>query len=72
MDKYDHKKIEQKWQKEWADKKLYETPDSKAGAKNYYQLVELVVRTDCAKIVRVLFDAFIHETIIASDVDASV
>jgi len=40
MDKYDHKKIEQKWQKEWADKKLYETPDSKAGAKNYYQLVE--------------------------------
>src|SRR3989344_66789 len=31
MKRYDHKKIEKKWQKEWEKKKLYETPDKVKG-----------------------------------------
>ncbi|MBI2023502.1 leucine--tRNA ligase [Candidatus Giovannonibacteria bacterium] len=41
---YDHQKIEKKWRKEWAKKKLYGAPDRpKAGqprAENFYALVE--------------------------------
>ncbi len=40
MRQYDHKKIEGKWQKDWAKKKLYLTKDAKKGAKNYYLLTE--------------------------------
>ena len=50
MKSYDHKRIERKWQKEWAKEKLYETPDTakgpaaaqaKAGKKdNFYFLTE--------------------------------
>src|SRR3989344_4450192 len=38
--KYNHKKIEKKWQHEWEKKKLYHTPDSAKGKKNFYTLVE--------------------------------
>ena len=38
--KYNHKKIEKKWQEEWEKKKFYETPDTKKGSKNFYALVE--------------------------------
>jgi len=40
MRKYDHSKIEKKWQKAWSKAKLYETPDSVEGKKNFYLLVE--------------------------------
>ncbi len=40
MHGYDHKKIEKKWQKEWAKNKLYNTPDKVAGKENFYLLVE--------------------------------
>lgn len=40
MRRYDHKKIEQKWQKEWAAKKAHVTKDKVAGKKNEYLLVE--------------------------------
>lgn len=40
MENYDHKKIEEKWQKEWADAKLYETPNEVLGKENFYSLVE--------------------------------
>jgi leucyl-tRNA synthetase len=38
--KYDHKKIEQKWQKEWEKQGLHTTPDSIKGKENFYLLVE--------------------------------
>ncbi len=37
---YDPKEIEQKWQKEWEDKKLHLIPDTKEGKENAYVLVE--------------------------------
>ncbi len=37
---YDHKEIEKKWQAEWEKQKLYETPDTAEGKKNFYALVE--------------------------------
>lgn len=40
MKKYDHKKIEQKWQKYWAAKKLYKTADKVKGKENFYLLTE--------------------------------
>jgi leucyl-tRNA synthetase len=40
MKSYDHKKIEQKWQKYWAAKKLYKTADSVKGKENFYLLTE--------------------------------
>ncbi|MEK7585837.1 MAG: leucine--tRNA ligase [Patescibacteria group bacterium] len=40
MKNYDHKKIEQKWQKEWDKKKLYRVEDSIKGKENFYTLVE--------------------------------
>lgn len=40
MENYDHKKIESKWQKTWADEGIYKTPDSVAGKENFYTLVE--------------------------------
>jgi len=40
MDKYDHKKIEDKWQEKWKADKINETPDEKKGAENFYCLVE--------------------------------
>jgi len=40
MDRYNHKKIESKWQKEWEKADIYKTPDEKKGAKNFYLLVE--------------------------------
>ena len=38
--KYDHKSIEQKWQKFWAENKIYTTADSVRGKENFYLLVE--------------------------------
>jgi leucyl-tRNA synthetase/predicted alpha/beta hydrolase family esterase len=40
MKSYDHKKIEQKWQKYWASKKLYKTADVVKGKENYFLLTE--------------------------------
>ncbi|HEY4526935.1 MAG TPA: alpha/beta fold hydrolase [Candidatus Paceibacterota bacterium] len=40
MRNYDHKRIESKWQKAWAEARLFETPDNVAGNKNFYLLVE--------------------------------
>lgn len=40
MDQYDHKKIEPKWQKRWAEEGLYRTENSVPGKKNFYTLVE--------------------------------
>ena len=40
MKKYDHRTIERKWQKEWAKKSLYKTPDKIKGKKNFYLLTE--------------------------------
>ncbi|MBI4079842.1 class I tRNA ligase family protein [Candidatus Kaiserbacteria bacterium] len=40
MKRYDHRRIEQKWQREWKKQKLYETPDKKKGADNFYLLTE--------------------------------
>ena len=38
--KYDHKSIEQKWQKFWSQNKIYTTADSVPGKENFYLLVE--------------------------------
>src|SRR3990167_4937782 len=40
MKRYDHRKIEKKWQAEWAKNKLYKTSDSVKRKKNFYLLVE--------------------------------
>ena len=40
MNRYNHKKIEKKWQNAWEKGKLYKTPDKKVGAKNFYLLTE--------------------------------
>lgn len=40
MSAYDHKKIEKKWQEEWARNKIYTTPDAAPGKDNFYLLVE--------------------------------
>ncbi|HWP61461.1 MAG TPA: leucine--tRNA ligase [Candidatus Paceibacterota bacterium] len=40
MRQYDHSKIEKKWQKAWAEAKLYQAPDSAEGKENFYLLVE--------------------------------
>lgn len=40
MRQYDHKKIEKKWQKEWAAKKAHVTKDAVKGKENEYLLVE--------------------------------
>ncbi|MFH0804127.1 MAG: class I tRNA ligase family protein, partial [Candidatus Zambryskibacteria bacterium] len=38
--KYDHKKIETKWQKRWQEQNLYKAPDEVKGKENFYALVE--------------------------------
>ena len=38
--KYDHNKIEKKWQKEWEKEKLYKVADEVKGRENFYTLVE--------------------------------
>lgn len=40
MKRYDHKKIEAKWQRTWAKQDLYKTSDKQRGKKNFYLLVE--------------------------------
>ena len=40
MKRYDHTKIEKKWQKDWAKKGLYKTKDKVLGKKNHYLLTE--------------------------------
>lgn len=40
MKSFDHAAIEKKWQKRWADERLYETKDTVEGKKNRYFLVE--------------------------------
>ncbi|MEK7659915.1 MAG: leucine--tRNA ligase [Patescibacteria group bacterium] len=40
MRKYDHEKIEKKWQKKWEEACAYETPDAVTKKKNEYVLVE--------------------------------
>jgi len=40
MSSYDHRKIENKWQKEWAKKGLYKTSDKVKGKDNFYLLTE--------------------------------
>lgn len=40
MNRYDHTRIEKKWQKAWDAKKLYKTPDTAKAKKNFYLLVE--------------------------------
>lgn len=40
MEGYDHKSIEQKWQKIWKDSDLYKTSDNASGKENEYVLVE--------------------------------
>ena len=40
MKEYDHKEIEKKWKNKWIEDKLYETPQKKEGAENFYTLVE--------------------------------
>ncbi len=40
MRKYDHKKIEKKWQQKWAKTKLYKTADKIKGKRNFYLLTE--------------------------------
>jgi len=39
MEKYQHLKIEKKWQKIWAEKELFKTPDKIEGKENFYHLV---------------------------------
>ncbi len=39
MDQYDHKKLEEKWQKIWEEKQLYKTDDNSSNPK-FYALVE--------------------------------
>lgn len=38
--KYDHKAIEQKWQKAWEEQGIYKVKDQVPGKENFYQLVE--------------------------------
>ncbi len=38
--KYDHKAIEQKWQKAWEEQGIYKVKDEVPGKENFYQLVE--------------------------------
>lgn len=40
MKRYDHTKIEKKWQKDWAKKGLYKTKDKVSGKKNSFLLTE--------------------------------
>lgn len=40
MEKYNHKEIEQKWQKEWTKQELYKTYDVESGEENEMVLVE--------------------------------
>ena len=40
MKKYEHGRIEKKWQKHWVSRKLYQTKDSAPGKKNFYLLTE--------------------------------
>ncbi len=40
MSEYDHKKIEEKWQKRWEEAGLYRTEDAVQGKENFYTLVE--------------------------------
>ena len=40
MSEYDHKTIEQKWQKKWAESGLYKTENEISGKDNFYLLVE--------------------------------
>ncbi len=40
MNGYNHKDIEQKWQKMWQDTELYRTPDKIVGKENFYLLTE--------------------------------
>jgi leucyl-tRNA synthetase len=40
MKQYDHTIIEKKWQQEWAEARLFETPDAVEGKENEYVLVE--------------------------------
>jgi leucyl-tRNA synthetase len=40
MHNYDHKKIEEKWQKIWEENQTFKTADNKAGSLNKYILVE--------------------------------
>lgn len=40
MKNYDHKNIEQKWQKIWDEQGIYRVADSVPGKENYYTLVE--------------------------------
>lgn len=40
ISKYDHKSVEQKWQKKWEEQGLYKVPDKVEGKKNFYTLVE--------------------------------
>lgn len=38
---YDHKKIEKKWQKVWATKKIYQTKEQKGGKKNKQYVLDM-------------------------------
>lgn len=40
MKDYNHKEIETKWQKQWAEDELYKTLDEVEGRENYYSLIE--------------------------------
>ncbi len=40
MENYNHKEIEQKWQKDWEEKGLHVVLDNVPGKENFYQLVE--------------------------------
>ena len=40
MERYNHKKVEKKWQERWAKDGLYTASDRKEGAENFYALVE--------------------------------
>ena len=40
MEKYDHKKIEKKWQEKWREDGIYRISDNADEKKNFYQLVE--------------------------------
>src|SRR3989344_4520863 len=40
MNRYDHKKIEKKWQKFWTKNKIYTTPDKAPKKDNFYLLTE--------------------------------
>jgi len=40
MHGYDHKAVEEKWQKYWGETRLYETKDAVTGKDNHYLLVE--------------------------------